>query len=50
MCGKLSNDIKHVVVLFCLIGFIKWCHPKMVSPGAGRPPLATPLRLNELNC
>ena len=22
---------------------VKWCHPKMVTPGAGRPPLATPL-------
>ena len=29
--------------IFCLIGFIKWCHSKMVTPGAGHPPLATPL-------
>ena len=28
-----------------MIGVIKWCHPKMVTPGAGRPPLATPLLL-----
>ena len=30
---------------------LKWCHPKMVTPGAGRPPppppVATPLRCKK---
>ena len=27
---------------------IKWCNPKVVTPGAGCPPLATPLPLTSL--
>ena len=37
-----KKDLLHksVEIWFHLI---IWCHPKMVTPGAGRPPLATPL-------
>ena len=46
---NISIDAKQIVVfLFVRLvsqnGFTpKWCHPKMVTPEAGRPPLATPL-------
>ena len=36
---SISNDIEHIVVFFSFVsGITKWCHPKMVTPGAGRPP------------
>ena len=45
---KVCDDQKKALCL-PISGFLvskeknKWCHPKMVTPGAGRSPLTTPL-------
>ena len=36
----ISSDMKHIVVFFFDV-IMKWCHPKMVTPG--RPPRPPPL-------
>ena len=55
---SISNDIKHNVVFFSFVFFVffsfvsgisKWCHPKMVTPGAGCPPLPPPSDTTAIN-